>query len=94
MRSDGKRIVVRHIDGDPTNNQAQNLRYGTDFDNTIDRVRHGYVMPDHTVPVFLSESDIADLERVRDCDPSGTLGRLIAQYNHTAAKLSKTDWGS
>lgn len=34
-------MVVRHIDGDPTNNVPANLRYGTHSQNNDDSVRHG-----------------------------------------------------
>lgn len=31
----------RHLDGDPTNNAASNLRWGTPSENILDAVRHG-----------------------------------------------------
>lgn len=34
-------MEVRHLDGDPTNNDVRNLRYGTRSENTLDSVRHG-----------------------------------------------------
>lgn len=34
-------LVVRHLDGDPSNNRAENLTYGTHSENALDRVRHG-----------------------------------------------------
>lgn len=33
--------LVRHIDGNPKNNNVDNLRFGTPFENARDRVRHG-----------------------------------------------------
>ncbi|MCM3521739.1 HNH endonuclease [Curtobacterium sp. P97] len=33
--------LVRHLDGDQTNNSAANLAWGTAQDNTDDRKRHG-----------------------------------------------------
>lgn len=32
---------VRHLDGDPTNNRLDNLRYGTAAENVADMLRHG-----------------------------------------------------
>ena len=32
---------VRHLDGNPTNNQVENLAYGTRRANNLDAVRHG-----------------------------------------------------
>lgn len=32
---------ARHLDGNPTNNRAENLKWGTASENTRDQVRHG-----------------------------------------------------
>lgn len=37
--------VVRHLDGDPTNNVVYNLAWGTTKDNWEDAVRHGTARP-------------------------------------------------
>ncbi len=37
----GKADVIRHLDGDPTNNAVLNLAYGTYADNEEDKARHG-----------------------------------------------------
>lgn len=34
-------MQVRHLDGDPLNNWATNLSYGTQAENNLDQVRHG-----------------------------------------------------
>lgn len=34
-------LVVRHLDGDATNNSVTNLRYGTHSENLLDQVAHG-----------------------------------------------------
>lgn len=34
-------LVTRHLDGDPSNNKAPNLVYGTESENALDRIRHG-----------------------------------------------------
>ena len=33
--------IVRHLDGNPANNTASNLAYGTHSQNLLDQVRHG-----------------------------------------------------
>lgn len=33
--------VIRHLDGDPSNNALTNLRYGTAAENMADTIRHG-----------------------------------------------------
>lgn len=34
-------MLIRHLDGDPTNNTVENLRYGTPLENAADRIAHG-----------------------------------------------------
>lgn len=34
-------LVIRHLDGDPSNNVLGNLQYGTPSENSQDMVRHG-----------------------------------------------------
>ena len=34
-------MVTRHLDGDPLNNHLDNLTYGTQSENHIDRIKHG-----------------------------------------------------
>lgn len=34
-------LMVRHLDGDPSNNHLANLRYGTPQENNLDTLRHG-----------------------------------------------------
>ena len=41
-RPDG--CEVRHLDGNPANNHASNLAYGTKVENAADRERHGNTM--------------------------------------------------
>jgi len=34
-------MQIRHLDGDPANNQLSNIAYGTPSENAFDAVRHG-----------------------------------------------------
>lgn len=34
-------LMVRHLDGNPSNNHVSNLQYGTNSENVLDSVRHG-----------------------------------------------------
>lgn len=38
-------LVVRHLDGDHSNNNIDNLRYGTHAENVADMIRHGAWRP-------------------------------------------------
>lgn len=49
--------LVRHLDGDPRNNAADNLAYGTPLKNTDDRYRHGRV-PNSRRVAALTASDL------------------------------------
>lgn len=42
-RGKGKGMVVRHLDGDPGNNNLDNLKWGTQQENWEDRKRHGRI---------------------------------------------------
>lgn len=37
--------IVRHLDGDPTNNAVSNLAWGDDEENYQDAVKHGVSLP-------------------------------------------------
>lgn len=39
LRPEG--LETRHLNGDPTDNRPENLAYGTQSENMLDRVRHG-----------------------------------------------------
>ena len=38
---EGGRTIIRHLDGDPTNNNVDNLAWGTYVENEEDKKRHG-----------------------------------------------------
>ena len=40
---DGSRLEVAHNDGNPVNNRADNLRWATPLQNTLDKFQHGTV---------------------------------------------------
>lgn len=57
-------MECRHLDGDPSNNRLENLRWGTPKENAADRVRHGTIyrgvgtksptakLTDHDIPAI------------------------------------------
>ena len=51
---------VRHLDGNPLNNKADNLAWGTRKDNALDRVKHGRTYrPDWSDPIKREKWSIA-----------------------------------
>lgn len=65
LRPDGQQ--VRHLDGNPGNNAASNLAYGTVQDNANDRKRHGHYATGSRHPsAKLSALQVAELVRLRE----------------------------
>jgi hypothetical protein len=62
-------MVVRHLDGNPNNNHAENLAWGTQRDNAQDKKRHGTVV-----------QKLTDAERliIHELRRMGTQGRALA----------------
>lgn len=76
-RPNGK--VSRHIDGDPTNNHATNLCWGTVAENVADTDRHGRLLRGSRCSYSkLTEAHAAEIRRQR-----GTMSQtaLAAAYN-------------
>ena len=55
-------MMVCHGDGDPNNNSADNLRYGTAADNSLDRIKHERSMRGELCPVSkLTEKEVLSI---------------------------------
>lgn len=67
-----------HLDGDPTNNALWNLRWGTQSDNWIDRIRHG----NGRSYAKLSEDDVV---RIRFRHDGGESSEAIARSFRVSA---------
>jgi hypothetical protein len=68
--------VVRHLDGDRTNNVPSNLAWGTHRDNCDDAVAHGSLKGTKNGRNRLTESDVVDIRRQR---ASGVTGPVLAE---------------
>ena len=91
-------MECRHLDGDPTNNHVENLRWGTHLENMRDRVRHG-TAPDlvggKNPNSKLTEDDVREIRRRVE---SGEKQRRIAEdYGLTPGAISaiktRRSWG-
>jgi hypothetical protein len=66
--------LVRHLDGDKPNNRADNLAWGTDLDNHLDAVGHGYI-PHPPVRRRFSDDDV---RRIRAACAAGETQMSVA----------------
>lgn len=58
-------LEIRHLDGDPSNNCIDNLRYGTSKENARDKLRHGTYIHGERHPLSrLKDEDILEIRRM------------------------------
>lgn len=57
--------MVRHLDGNPSNNRLSNLAYGTSRDNYLDSVRHGTAIRGERVHGAVLTEDLVRIIRLR-----------------------------
>ena len=70
-------LVARHLDGDATNNRADNLAWGTQAQNCADKARHGTAQVGERNPAAKLTSDGA--HAVREAAALGEPGASIAR---------------
>ena len=76
-----QRTVVRHLNGDPSDNRLENLAYGTQSDNNIDIYRQGKVFKK------LSAEDVMEIRKKAD---SGVSSRQIAlEYGVSKTQINR-----
>lgn len=79
---------ARHLDGDRTNNQLSNLRWGTAFENAQDRDRHGTTAKgERGGRAVLSDYDVRVI-RFRYVPRIVTHAMLAAEYGVAVATVS------
>lgn len=73
---------ARHLDGDRTNNAADNLAWGTPVENARDKERHGTVSKgERNGMAKLTEDEVREMRRLRTAGAS--LTNLIARFGVT-----------
>lgn len=77
------RQLVRHLDGNPTNNNLQNLCYGTVKENSDDRLLHGTDFCGEKCPFAKLCDD--DVKWIRDFHRTHVLSRKLS--GHKKAKV-------
>lgn len=58
-----KKMVARHLDGCPENNNIGNLRWGTMKQNSHDKIKHGYGFGERHGRAILTEKDVREIRR-------------------------------
>ena len=83
----GKRLV-RHLDGDRSNNRPENLAWGTTKENGEDTARHGVLKGKNNI---LSEDDVRAIRGSRETDRA--LGiRYGVNRNTISAVRTRRNW--
>ncbi len=78
--------LVRHRDGDQSNNCATNLAYGTSQDNSDDMRRHGRVLAGERHGC--AKLTQADVDRIRALADSTTQVELARQFHMSVQQIS------
>jgi len=82
-------LLVRHLDGDPSNNRLENLRFGTHAENYADALRHGDVNPFRAEPVCVHGHELTDENSKLKKLPSGNICRLCRICIRASNKRSR-----
>jgi hypothetical protein len=76
-------MVCRHLDGDRTNNRADNLAWGTYSENEQDKVRHGTKAVGSRCNSKLTEAEVVEMRRLRA--EGAKVRALASRYAVTAS---------
>lgn len=68
-------LVIRHLNGNPSDNRVENLRYGTYSENMQDAVRHGTLRPAHGEAAHSAKLTEADVIQIRSLQATGHVSR-------------------
>lgn len=80
--------VVRHLDGDSTNNHYRNIRYGTHQENSDDMVRHGTVLRGEHIPsAKLTEAKVRRIRRLLKTHTNVAVAKMYGMSNQMISNI-------
>jgi hypothetical protein len=88
--------LVRHLDGDPLNNVASNLAWGTHRENAADARAHGTIARGRrNGHCRLTEEDVRGIRRaLRSGSTQAAVGRPYGVNQSTVSKIARGErWG-
>jgi hypothetical protein len=81
---------VAHNDGNPANNQVDNLRWSTHRDNQMDMRRHGTMQDgEKCITAKLTPADVESIRAAIAAGGRGTSRRLAGEYGLSVAQISR-----
>lgn len=90
-----KKHVVRHLDGNPSNNKKENLIWGLQKENCEDTVRHGNsTRGSKNARSVLKEKDVKKIKRMLGKIPSRIIANNFGVSEQTICDIRKgRQWG-
>jgi|GEM_PF-759471 len=82
-------LVCRHLDGNPRNNAANNLQWGTSSENQLDRTRHGRSGQNSGERHGMSQLSDADAIRIVEMSVSVPIADLSRQFKINKQVISR-----
>lgn len=85
---------VRHLDGNPANNHASNLAWGTRLDNVNDAKRHGvFPLGSRNGNALLTEEDVVEIRKaIREGETQRSIARRYDVSKACIANVATRSW--
>ena len=88
-------MEVRHLDGNPMNNNLSNLAYGTKLENAADRVTHGTLAKGERLAKKLDWGSVLDIRALRTSKTQKELADFYGVAKSTIQRIQNgTCWAT
>ena len=88
-------MVVRHLDGNKSNNAPENLKWGTHQENSLDTARHGRLKGARRSNSILTEDGVREIRRLKK--DGVRRGELAARFGVSKSAIDAVvegrNWG-